>query len=235
MQDDAWRVEVGISYLNGTSSTPDSCLCVGLTILDPQSNSDFEAIKAPIPDVDPGHMCYPIPNPPADIREGGNGTIQIRYTADFSTDLNETYYACADIHYVLIENFDTQVPCFNVSSDDFSLADEDNEGDDNDEDDSASPAASSAPQSTSGSSESNSPSSGSGSSLSGGAIAGIVIGVVAVLATIGGFFFIWGRRKQQQKHRQQEANVRAVKWTEDSRSSASGSKQEDGDIPLRDM
>jgi hypothetical protein len=193
-------------------------------LIDPRSNDDFEAIKAPIADLDPGHMCYPIPNPPSSVREGSNATVQIKYTADFSTDLNETYYACADIQYVLIENFNTQVPCFNVSSDDFDLPDT-----------SASPTASSAPQTTSDDTESEPVSSNSGSSLSGGAIAGIVVGIVALLAVIGGLFFIWGRKKQQKKHREQEGNVRAVKWTDDGRSSASGSKQEDRDIALRPL
>jgi hypothetical protein len=169
-------------------------------------------------------MCYPIPNPPTSVREGDNATIQIKYTADFSTDLNETYYACADIQYVLVENFDTQVPCFNVSSDEFDLPDT-----------SASPTASPAPQSTSDENQNEPVSLDSGSSLSGGAIAGIVVGIVALLAAIAGLFFIYGRKKQQRRHREQEANVRAVKWTEDGRSSASGSKQEDRDIALRPL
>lgn len=195
---------------------------------DPQSDDDFEAVKAPIADLDPGHMCYPIPNPPANTGVNSNATIQIKYTADFETDLNETYYACADISYVPTREFNMQVPCFNVSSDDFEAPEED--------DPISSATAPSAADSTADSSETEpTTSSSDSSSLSGGAIAGIVIGVIGGLAIIGAFFFLWGRRKQRQKHREQEENIRAVKWNGDERSSASGSKQEDRDIPLRDL
>jgi hypothetical protein len=173
-------------------------------------------------------MCYPIPNPPADVDQGSNATIQIKYVADFETDRNETYYACADIYYVTTSNFHTQVSCFNVSSDDF-------EAPDGDEDDSVtSTTAGSMPASTADSSGTQ-PSSNSSSSFSGGAIAGIAIGVLAVIAVIAVVFFIWGRRKQREKRKAQEDNVRAVQWKEDGHSSQSGSKSEDRDVELRDM
>jgi hypothetical protein len=165
-------------------------------------------------------MCYPIPNPPSDVLSGGNATIQIMYTADFETDKNETYYACADITYVPTNEFTYQVPCFNVSTED---------GIDMPED---------SPTNSTGSSDaepSETPSSGPGSSLSGGAIAGIVIGVVAMIAGIALVFFIWGRRKQRRVQRQREEDVRAVSWKDDTRSSASGSRNEESDIVLRDM
>ena len=177
-------------------------------------------------------MCYPIPNPPSNIEAGSNATIQIKYTADFETDRNETYYACADIYYIPTNQFTVQVPCFNVSSDDFAAPDDDNH---DDGDPATSSTASSVPASTTGSSETEPSSSSSNSSLSGGEIAGIVIGVLAALAIIAGFFFVWGRRKQRERQREQEANVRAVQWKEDGRSSGSGSKQGDGDIALSDM
>lgn len=178
-------------------------------------------------------MCYPIPNPPSDVDPGSNATIQIKYTADFEKDRNETYYACADIYYVPTNQFTVQVPCFNASSDDFEAPDDDSHDNDNS---TISSTAASTPVNTADASDAEPPSSRPESStLSGGAIAGIVIGVLALLALIAALFFVWGRRKQRQKQREQEANVRAVQWREDGRSSASGSKQEDRDIALKDM
>ena len=136
------------------------------SVIAPTSNDDFEVIKAPIPELDPGHMCYPIPNPPADMDPGSNATIQLKYTADSETDRNETYYACADIYYVLTNQFTLQVPCFNVSSDDFEAPDDDNADDDSSSTSSTAP---STPASTADSSEAETSSSSSGSSPLSGA------------------------------------------------------------------
>lgn len=44
-------------------------------------------------EVDPGHECLSIANPPADVAVGSNATLQIKYTSEFDTGVNETYYA----------------------------------------------------------------------------------------------------------------------------------------------
>jgi hypothetical protein len=72
-------------------------------VTDPTSNDDFELLidAHHIPDVDPGHECYPLPqNFSAGIAEGANATLQLVYIADFDDDgeehgQNETFYACA--------------------------------------------------------------------------------------------------------------------------------------------
>jgi len=46
-------------------------------------------------------------------------TLQIQYTSDLFDNRNETYYACADIHYVSLTQFTAQIPCFNVTTDNF--------------------------------------------------------------------------------------------------------------------
>ncbi|BAE62024.1 unnamed protein product [Aspergillus oryzae RIB40] len=92
-----------------------------------------------------------------------NATFQIKYTSDFDTDKNETYYACADIRYVAASKFTTQVPCFNVTADEFTAV--------------TSTTATAGATATAGSSSSSPKDSGtkeSSSGLSGGAIAGIV-------------------------------------------------------------
>lgn len=165
-----------------------------------------------IPELNEGHQCYPIPNPAADVEAGANATLQIKYTSDFDTDLNETFYACADITYVATSQFNVQVPCFNATTDDFSLPEE---NDDDGDDDNSSTSTGSAAGASSTASGAVTASSGSSSGLSGGAIAGIVVGVVGgLLFLAGGFFFLWRRGQRNRRLRQQQANVRNVKWEE---------------------
>lgn len=178
-----------------------------------------------IPELNEGHQCYPVPNPAADVEAGANATLQIKYTSDFGTDLNETFYACADITYVATSQFDVQVPCFNATTDDFSLPEENDDDDDNSSTSTGTAAGSSA--TASGAVTTSKSSSG----LSGGAIAGIVVGVVGgLLFLAGGFFFLWRRGQQNRRLRQQQANVRNVKWEQD-RPSQSSSQ----DIGLRQI
>ncbi|KAF2462020.1 hypothetical protein BDY21DRAFT_330284 [Lineolata rhizophorae] len=114
IQDDSWNVDVSIAYQN-----------------DPSENSDFETlITTRIAELDPGHACYSVPDPPRDVIDGTNATIQLRYTSDFDTDTNETFYACADITYVSSARFDTEIPCFNVTSDNFTASDDDEDEED---------------------------------------------------------------------------------------------------------
>jgi hypothetical protein len=80
-----------------------------LTLTDPTSNDDFELLidAHHIPDLDPGHECYGLPQNVSDgIRAGANATLQLIYLADFdddgeSTGSNETFYACAGKSSVL--------------------------------------------------------------------------------------------------------------------------------------
>jgi hypothetical protein len=202
-------------------------------VLDPTTNDDFTTLitGARIPDVDPGHECYALPNPPAEVVAGRNATLQISYVSDFDTDKNQTFYVCADIQYVLIDDFSYQVPCFNVSTEDGIPAPDDEAHDGVDDDEDAAPSATAVPGSSFGSA-----SGSGGSGLSGGAIAGIVIGAIAGIALILGLiFFLWRTRQQRERLREQQASARAVKWNEGERSSAEGSKHDDRDVELRNL
>lgn len=173
---------------------------------DPTSNNDFETLVSErrISDIDPGHMCYPVTNPGVDTEAGMNATFQIRYTSDMEDHKNETYYACADVTYVAASKFTYQVPCFNVTADEFTATDED----DNDSTGSGSDS-----NSASSDSSSDSASSGSGGSkLSGGAIAGIVVGCVAAAVIAAGLLFGYRRLLQKYRSMRQKASVRNVDW-----------------------
>ncbi|EXJ94883.1 hypothetical protein A1O1_00001 [Capronia coronata CBS 617.96] len=206
-QDESWEMTVSISYNSN-----------------PTSNDDFEEIIAAthIPEVDEGHTCYPVPNPPTDVEAGANATLQLKYTSDFDTDKNETFYACADISFVSTSQFDVSVPCFNATTEDFTISDNDSSDDDSSDGTSTSSSASSSTTSSSSSS----------SGLSGGAIAGIVVGVVAGVIIIAGLvFYGWRRDKQLKRLRRAENNLRNIKWDEQNRASESSQP----DIPLGNM
>lgn len=163
---------------------PNSCLLVislqnVLTIssLDPLSNSDFSTLVpgTDFPEIEPGHECYSVPNPPSSIVAGANATLQLSYTSSFDTSTNQTYYACADIRYVALSDFTTSIPCFNVTEDTPYTT-------------SAAGVASTATSSSSSSSLSSSSSSHSG--LSRGAIAGIVVGSIVGAAMLAALLFL---------------------------------------------
>lgn len=125
------------------------------------------------------------------------------------SDKNETYYACADVTYVPASKFTYSIPCFNVTSEEFTPVTT-----------SAGAGSTATAGSSKGSedkskadSDSNS-SSGGGSGLSGGAIAGIVIGSVAGVAI--GVALLFGYRRLLQKYRsaRNQASVRNVDWAE---------------------
>ncbi|PGH23678.1 hypothetical protein AJ80_02284 [Polytolypa hystricis UAMH7299] len=191
IQDDSWDVQVSVSYKD-----------------DPQSNSDFEVLINPkrIDDIDPGHMCYSLPDPPRDIEDGMNATVQIKYRSEFDEDEMQTFYACTDLTYVAPSKFTTQIPCFNVTSEEFAEKDDDKPKPKSTSD--------SKPKTTSeSSSDSDSSSSDSGSGgLGGGAIAGIVVGSVAGAALIFLAGFVYRRSVQKKRIRLHELSVRNVKW-----------------------
>lgn len=171
-------------------------------------------------------MCYPVPNPPADIEARSNATLQIKYISDFDDpdNSNDTFYACADITYVPTSQFTFQVPCFNATVDDFGGIVDTNST-------SSGTAAGAAATSTGAPSVEGSSSSG----LSKGAIAGIVVGVVlGAFVILGGLFLMWRRSQRKKRAREQEANLRSVKWDEHTQG-ATGSEASDRDIALRQL
>lgn len=157
-----------------------------------------------------------MPNPAIDTEAGSNATFQIKYTADMESDKNETYYACADVTYVPASKFTYSIPCFNVTSDDFTAVTTSSTG--------------TGPTATAGSSNGSNdkskadsdsdPNSGGGSGLSGGAIAGIVVGSVAGLAI--GVALLFGYRRLLQKYRlaRSQASARSMDWVESARPEA---------------
>ncbi|OLN85726.1 Carcinoembryonic antigen-related cell adhesion molecule 1 [Colletotrichum chlorophyti] len=183
-QDDYYNSKISISYNNN-----------------PTSNSDFNTLieEQSVADLNPGHTCVDLPNPPSPVIAGSNATLQIIYRADWDAPHNQTFYACADIVYVEAANFNTRIPCFNVT-----------EPGEDDLKASASPSSSA----TNAASTSGSGSSGGKGGLSGGAIAGIVIGAVAGVGLILGAALFFYRRSQQQKR-----NSRLARMEENARRS----------------
>ncbi|KAJ5693201.1 hypothetical protein N7462_002624 [Penicillium macrosclerotiorum] len=175
LQDESYNVNLAVSYSN-----------------DPKRNDDFTTIvsSSNFPDLEPGHECYSVPNPPSNITSGSNATLQLSYLSTFDTDTNQTYYACADITYVPLSSFTTNVLCFNVSES----------------------SSSSSSSSTSTSSSSSSSKNSSSRGLSGGQIAGIVVGCVAGAALIAvALFLLWGRH-QRKVQRDKVVAVRMSDW-----------------------
>ncbi|KAL5336419.1 hypothetical protein BJX70DRAFT_284215 [Aspergillus crustosus] len=223
VQDESWNVQIAISHRSN-----------------PTSSNDFTTVvsEARISDIDPGHMCYAVPNPGINTEEGMNATFQITYTSDFDTDKNETYYACADVSYIPASRFTYQVPCFNVTADEFEPVDGDS---DDDEDSSSNSDSGSGSNSGSGSSsgstsDTNTESSGGGGGgLSGGAIAGIVVG--AVVAAAIALILLFGYRRLLQKYRtmRQITSVRNVDWAADEagKPAADNESSSSGSIGLR--
>lgn len=201
-QDEAFAVQLAISYDD-----------------EPKSNDDFDVLipSDRMKEVDPGHECLSIANPPADVAVGSNATLQIKYTSEFDTGVNETYYACADITYIDRANFATEFPCFNITEPE------------------ATPTASSVP--VAGSDQSSGDESSSGG-LPGGAIAGIVIGAVVGVTFIALVLFFLYRRDQRDKRlAEHHVSNRNVKWDEDaaSRSRTSGNADSGVSVPLQDL
>ncbi|KAJ5990946.1 hypothetical protein N7499_011491 [Penicillium canescens] len=181
LQDESYNVNLAISYSNNPTSNTD------FTTLVPSTN---------FPDLDPGHECYSVPNPPSNITSGANATLQLSYLSTFDTEINSTFYACADITYVPLASFTTNVLCFNVSEPTTT---------------GSSPSSSSA-TSTSSSNRSSSSSSSRGGGLSGGQIAGIVVGCVAGAALAAVALFVLWTRYQRKVQRDKVVAVRMSDW-----------------------
>ncbi|RYP71773.1 hypothetical protein DL771_004585 [Monosporascus sp. 5C6A] len=170
--DDAWNVAFSIAY--GNNST---------------AQSDFtQQVVDNITAIEAGHQCYKVADIPDAVEPGTNATIQLEYWSSMDDELggrNQSFYACADITFVETEDFDIQVPCFNVRASEFNLP-----KDDGDED--------SATTKPSGAGETNTEGSDAfGSGLTSGAKAGIAVGViVASLAIVGAVAFVVLRKRK---------------------------------------
>ncbi|KAL1895490.1 hypothetical protein Sste5346_005298 [Sporothrix stenoceras] len=191
-QEEAYSVSVSISY----SSNP--------TSLD-----EFETLIAStrIKDLYEGHTCVTIPNPPSNISVGDVATLQVSFEAvwDGSTT-NETYYACADIVYILDADFTENDYCFNATIGGPSTTAA-----------AATSTATSTSASSSGSSGSSGSTSGSTSSssskISKGAIAGAVVGSVVGAALIAGalmFTYRLGKKHQREAMMRVHMNTMAL-------------------------
>lgn len=168
-------------------------------VTDPTSNADFSVIipSKDFKEIELGHTCVPVPDAPRNIDAGANATLQIVYIADFDKPENQTFYACADITYVLESDFSTQIPCFNATTGDTGTP---TTGGGSGSQSSASPSAS--PESKK-----------KKSGISGGAIAGAVVGSVvgaAILAAAG--VYLYRRRQQQKRIDAMTRSSRNVAW-----------------------
>ena len=189
-----------------------------LSFPDPKSQSDFTYILDPIPinELDPGHTCLSIADPPSAIAYGTNATIQLRYTADFDRPENQTFYACTDITYVRSADFDASaVPCFNATEDvdvpapTSTGTPTDLPGHGDDETPQVTSTASTTPEATQGSQT-------SVVTLSKGAIAGAVVGAVVGFALIVGLGLLFYRERQKKMRLERQRNsARGVAWRSD--------------------
>jgi hypothetical protein len=145
-------------------------------------------------ELDEGHTCVPVADPPSGTAAGSNATLQIVYISDFDTPNNETFYACADITYVAAADFTTTIPCFNATEDSGATFNH------------------TEPTSVAEASAEAAARNGGGGGLSGGAIAGIVVGVVAGVALLAlGGFFLYREKKKNNRLMRQRDSVRQVK------------------------
>jgi hypothetical protein len=209
--------------------------------LDPRSNDEFTTLidAEHFREIDTGHTCIPVASSPDSVKAGDVATFQIRYIADFDKPENQTFYACADIIFVDVADFDNKVvPCFNATGpEDGGNRDFHDDLDNDDEDtDDASTTTSASPSSTAGSGnengedeESNSGGNSGGSSgLSGGAIAGIVVGAVAGVGLIAAAGLLFYRRKQKKLMAvRQQSTSRGVKWGDNDTAAPTGSVSSD--------
>ncbi|KAK4669869.1 uncharacterized protein QC763_206780 [Podospora pseudopauciseta] len=216
-QDDSYHAQMSISFHN-----------------DPQEQKDFGFVlnTTPITEIDPGHTCLTIPDPPSTIAPGTNATIQLMYIADFDRPENQTFYACADIQYVRAADFpqDT-IPCFNATDSENDVpaptatglpTNLPGHGDNGPPLNTADPepSSSSVPSNNNGNNNNNNnnntPIESVKTGLSKGAIAGAVIGTILGVAAIIGLAFLFYRERQRKNRLiAQRDSGRGVPWVED--------------------
>ena len=177
--------------------------------------SDFADISGPGPvgNLDIGHSCLPVPDPPSDVTEGSNATFRLWYEASPEEEggRTEDYYACTDVIFVAVQAFTESIPCFNVTEEEPRISTDPNvnvtltsSGSESSTSDSltASEVASHVADATD-------VDEGMSRGLSKAGIAGVVIGYVAVVALIIAsiIFFIRYRRANSEARRAKEAAV----------------------------
>ncbi|KAJ3538334.1 hypothetical protein NM208_g5952 [Fusarium decemcellulare] len=217
-QDESYDIELSISYKQ-----------------DPKSNSDFSTIidADEFKSIDPGHTCVSVPDADDSVKANTNATLQIKYIASFDKPENETFYACADITFVELVDFDESMACFNATKpadeldddddDDFHHHDDDDDDNDDDDDDR---------NSSAGSESGSSNKKDGGSGLSGGAIAGIVVGSVAGVAIIAtAAFLLYRRKSRHQAALRQQQTARGVSWE----NQPPKNSQSTGDVRMNDL
>ncbi|KAF5103891.1 hypothetical protein D0Z03_000020 [Geotrichum reessii] len=101
-QDDAWAVNVRISFKSN-----------------PTSLNDFQDWFASniTQELEEAHMCYRTPSVPSSIKSGDFGTIQLEYNAIDGSN-NVSHFACADVYFVEKSKFQNNgfsAMCFNTS------------------------------------------------------------------------------------------------------------------------
>ncbi|CAK7563599.1 MAG: hypothetical protein SEPTF4163_001469 [Sporothrix epigloea] len=221
-QEEAYSVSVSISYHSN-----------------PTSLDQFELLIAStrIKDLYEGHTCVALPNPPSNITVGDVATLQVAFEAVWDgLTANKTYYACADIVYVLDADFTQNDYCFNAtiggpgSSSPTSMPSPSSGS-------STGSSGGSPPSPTSGSSSSggNSGGSSSGSTsgtissssggISKGAIAGAVVGsVVGVALLVAGAWFVYRLGKKHQRENMMRAHMNSIALGDINKTAPAGSQ-----------
>ncbi|KAF2113145.1 hypothetical protein BDV96DRAFT_614028 [Lophiotrema nucula] len=173
--DEAWNIAFRVAYANN-----------------PLQQAQFsDQVVSNISEIAPGHQCYKL-DQFEDVSAGTNATIQLEYWSEYEGENkgnNQSFFACADITFVEAKDFTIQVPCFNVTSDDFNAPTPSTS--------STLPSATDASQASQTAAASSLSASSSSSSLSAGAKAGIavgsIVGGVAITALVA--FIVWRRGK----------------------------------------
>ncbi|EKD19466.1 uncharacterized protein L3040_002658 [Drepanopeziza brunnea f. sp. 'multigermtubi'] len=174
--DDAYNMAVRIAYGNN-----------------PTTQDQFQPVIGNVAELEPGHQCYSVSTAPT-ATPGSNATIQLEYWADDS-GTQESFFACADVTFVEAATFSLEVPCFNVTEDEFMPVDP------------ASPTtpATTTPVDTLVSADKDDNDDDDDDGLSTGAKAGIAVGAIAgaLLLAAAAFFLI--RRKRSAAAKETEA------------------------------
>lgn len=101
-QDEAWAVEIAISYKANPTSIND---------FSPWFKTNVTA------ELDSAHTCYSAPDIPSSVKPGDVGTIQLVYNAEDGSK-NISHFACADVRFVELSAFRASgysVFCFNTT------------------------------------------------------------------------------------------------------------------------
>jgi hypothetical protein len=219
LRDDISKLHVSVAYKNGTiylsvKNTRTITNNRNNPVTDP-AESDFADISGPGPvgDLDSGHTCIPVLDPPSDVTDGSNATFRLWYEASPKEegDRTEHYYACASVTFVAVEAFTESIPCFNVTEEEPRISTDPNvnvnltsSGGESLTADSLS-----ASEVASRIADATDVDEGKNSGLSKGGIAGVVIGCVAAFALITAsmVLFISYRRANAEARRAKEAAV----------------------------